>query len=314
MKKCLTCGMENSDDSLFCAGCGTRLPAAPEPEAAQEQNVAAPEPEAVQEQNVAAREPEQSETAPTENVTNNAANNVGNAPGNYAGYNMPNNMPNNTQNNMVNNTPVPAKKKGFNKKVFIPIAAVLAVILIVGVVGVVRINGFKNYVSAFEKECDAYMSLGKYESEYEQDMDDAKSIISGFKFWKTGNQREKMQQLSDEISALNAKVAKYQKAYEEATAKMEKDSKYFLGDYEDKYNEAKADCESALKDFDEHESRKETEAFSKLVDEIIDYNKTEGDNMLSYVEDGADDVYSCEEFLLGQSAEKVKSAYNAGNF
>lgn len=310
MKKCLTCGMENSDDSLFCAGCGTRLPAAPEPEAAQEQNVAAPEPEAVQEQNVAAREPEQSETAPTENVTNNAANNVGNAPGNYAGYNMPNN----TQNNMVNNTPVPAKKKGFNKKVFIPIAAVLAVILIVGVVGVVRINGFKNYVSAFEKECDAYMSLGKYESEYEQDMDDAKSIISGFKFWKTGNQREKMQQLSDEISALNAKVAKYQKAYEEATAKMEKDSKYFLGDYEDKYNEAKADCESALKDFDEHESRKETEAFSKLVDEIIDYNKTEGDNMLSYVEDGADDVYSCEEFLLGQSAEKVKSAYNAGNF
>ena len=47
-----------------------------------------------------------------------------------------------------------------------------------------------------------------------------------------------------------------------------------------------------LKDFDEHESRKETEAFSKLVDEIIDYNKTEGDNMLSYVEDGADDVYS----------------------
>ena len=49
MKKCLTCGMENSDDSLFCAGCGTRLPAAPEPEAAQEQNVAAPEPEAVQE-------------------------------------------------------------------------------------------------------------------------------------------------------------------------------------------------------------------------------------------------------------------------
>ena len=85
----------------------------------------------------------------------------------------------------------------------------------------------------------AYMSLGKYESEYEQDMDDAKSIISGFKFWKTGSQREKMQQLSDEISALNAKVAKYQKAYEEATAKMEKDSKYFLGDYEDKYNEAK---------------------------------------------------------------------------
>ena len=112
MKKCLTCGMENSDDSLFCAGCGTRLPAAPEPEAAQEQNVAAPEPEAVQEQNVAAREPEQSETAPTENVANNVANNVGNAPGNYAGYNMPNNMPNNTQNNMVNNTPAPAKKKG----------------------------------------------------------------------------------------------------------------------------------------------------------------------------------------------------------
>ena len=36
---------------------------------------------------------------------------------------------------------------------------------------------------------------------------------------------EKMQQLSDEISALNAKVAKYQKAYEEATAKMETDSK-----------------------------------------------------------------------------------------
>ena len=46
MKKCLTCGMENSDDSLFCAGCGTRLPAAPEAEAAQEQNVAASEPEA----------------------------------------------------------------------------------------------------------------------------------------------------------------------------------------------------------------------------------------------------------------------------
>lgn len=318
MKKCLNCGMENSDDSIFCAGCGTRLPAAPEPEAAQEQNVAVPEPEATQKQNVVAQEPAQSESNPTENVTNNAANNVVNDPGNYAGYNvpnnMPNNMPNNTQNSMVNNTPAPAKKKGLNKKIFIPIAAVLAVVLIVGVVGVVRINGFKNYVAAFEKACNGYLSLGKYESEYEQDMDDAKSIISGFKFWETGNQREKMQQLSDEISALNAKVAKYQKAYEEATAKMEKDSKYFLGDYEDKYNEAKADCESALKDFDEHESRKETEAFSKLVDEIIDYNKTEGDNMLSYVEDGADDVYSCEEFLLGQSAEKVKSAYNAGNF
>ena len=89
MKKCLNCGMENSDDSLFCAGCGTRLPAAPEPEAAQEQNVAAPEPEAaqeqnavtpepeaIQEQNIAAWEPEQSETAPTEHVTNNAANNA----------------------------------------------------------------------------------------------------------------------------------------------------------------------------------------------------------------------------------------------
>lgn len=120
MKKCLNCGMENSDDSLFCAGCGTRLPAAPEPEAAQEQNVAAP---------------------------------------------------------------APAKKKGLNKKIFIPIAAVLAVVLIVGVVGVVRINGFKNYVAAFEKACNGYLSLGKYESEYEQDMDDAKSIISGFKFW-----------------------------------------------------------------------------------------------------------------------------------
>ena len=232
MKKCLTCGMENSDDSLFCAGCGTRLPAAPEAEAAQEQNVAASEPEATQKQNVVAREPAQNETNPTENVTNNAANNVANDPGNYAGYNVPNNMSNNTQNSMANNTPAPAKKKGLNKKIFIPIAAVLALVLIVGVVGVVRINGFKNYVAAFEKECAAYMSLGKYESEYEQDMDDAKSIISGFKFWKTGNQREKMQQLSDEISALNAKVAKYQKAYEEATAKMEKDSKYFLGDYE----------------------------------------------------------------------------------
>ena len=210
MKKCLNCGMENSDDSIFCAGCGTRLPAAPEPEAAQEQNVAAPEPEAaqeqnavtpepeaIQEQNVAAREPEQSETAPTENVANNVANNVGNAPGNYAGYNVPNNMPNNTQNSMVNNTPAPAKKKGLNKKIFIPIAAVLAVVLIVGVVGVVRINGFKNYVAAFEKACNGYLSLGKYESEYEQDMDDAKSIISGFKFWETGNQREKMQQLSE---------------------------------------------------------------------------------------------------------------------
>ena len=76
--------MENSDDSLFCAGCGTRLPAAPEPEAAQEQNVAVPEPEATQKQNVVAREPAQSETNPTENATNNAANNVVNDPGNYA--------------------------------------------------------------------------------------------------------------------------------------------------------------------------------------------------------------------------------------
>lgn len=49
MKKCLNCGMENSDDSLFCAGCGTRLPAAPELEAVQEQNVAAPEAETAQE-------------------------------------------------------------------------------------------------------------------------------------------------------------------------------------------------------------------------------------------------------------------------
>lgn len=61
MKKCLNCGMENSDDSLFCAGCGTRLPAAPEPEAAQEQNVAVPEPEATQKQNVVAQEPAQSD-------------------------------------------------------------------------------------------------------------------------------------------------------------------------------------------------------------------------------------------------------------
>lgn len=211
----------------------------------------------------------------------------------------------------------PTKKKGFNKKVFIPIIIVLAVILIAGgicVTGMIRINGFKDYIAAYEKECNDYISLGQYEAAYKQDLEDAQTIISGFKFWETENQKEKMKQLSEEISALNAKVANYQKSYEETVARFETDSNYFLGDYTDDYNKAKTDCENALRSFDEAESKQKTEDFSQLVDTIIDFNKTEGNNMLSYVENNASASFSCEGYLLGQIAEKVKNAYNAENF
>lgn len=206
------------------------------------------------------------------------------------------------------------EKKPWNKKIIIVASIVIAAIVAVGATGLIRIQEFRSYVKEFQKECSSYPSLGQYEDDYTQELEDAQTIISGFKFWETGKQKKQMQELSQTVADMNQRVAKYQKTYQDDVARIETDGKYFAGDYEDEYKKSKESCEEALKDFDEESSKRETEDFTKLVDKIIKYNETEGADMASEVKNAGKAEHSCETYLLSQNAEKVKKSYADKNY
>ena len=332
MKKCLKCGKENTDETMFCvfcgtkfqeesvsycANCGTKMEAGslfcpkcgqkkiqPLNQVQPEQNVPEqsrsevsaqgsqqPVQEVLQQESQQPRQeiPQQGTQQPVQQMQAMQQMN----PGAQA---------------EVEQTGKTGSKK-LNKPVVVTLAIVAALVIVVAVTGIVRICGFKNYVSSFQEECQAFPSMGKYEEDYGRQMDEADRILSGFQFWKTGKQKNQMQELNKIIAEMNQKVAKYQQAYQDGVAKIEDSGNYFTGDYEKEYKDSKEACEKALKDFDEEDCKEETEAFTKLVDDIISYNENEGTAMVSYVKTTGDNLYSCENYLLSQRAGNVKKAY-----
>lgn len=287
MKKCMNCGKENEEQASFCISCGTKL-----------------------------------EEKPSEFFCGNCGTKM------EAGALFCPNCGQKQTQSQVNTTqekpiigavqkPEDNKigKKGI-KPAVIAISVVAAMVAVVLAFGMIRIHGFKNYVASFQKECREYPSMGVYADDYDVQINEAKSIIDGWKFWKTGKQKKQMQELGQTIANMNEKVSKYREVYQEAVDKIEGSGNYYAGDYEEEYSDSKRACEDALKKFDENGSKKRTDSLAKLVDKIISYNEQEGKDMESELKEIGDDdySYSCEKYLLSLNAEQVRKAYKDKNY
>lgn len=293
MLKCMNCGKENKDQALFCTSCGARLEKKPAeifcPNCGTKmeagslfcpecgQKQTQPQQDSVSEQPI-----ESAVRQPKESVIDKPKEN----------------------------------KTGKKKTIVIAVSAVAVILAVVLATGMISIHGFKKYVDSYQKECNGYPSMGMYEDDYDQQITEAESIISSWKFWKIKRQKEQMQLLCQTIADMNEKVSEYREVYEDAINKFEVAGNYYTGDYEEEYNDLKRACEDALKKFDENSSRKQTDAFAELVDKIISYNEKEGKDMATKLKKVSDDdyTYSCEKYLLSLNAKQVKKAYKEKNY
>lgn len=175
----------------------------------------------------------------------------------------------------------PDKKSKKNKKSKEPLAIILVcalallivVFLAVGGYDLVKTKEFRENLASFEGVRTEFAGLGKYESEYEDLLDDANGAASRFLFWKYGDLNERMDALVSEITSMNEAVAEYREQYETIVQQIETNGHYMMDDYEEEYQSAKSDLENALADFDEKESKKKASDFADIRDEIVEGNE-----------------------------------------
>lgn len=216
-------------------------------------------------------------------------------------------------------------KKGLGftirKKHIIPVVSVFAFLMLLFIGIFIKINGYNNYISNYEKKVQAY-DLGSYKDEYNQKINMAKKVGSSFEFWKISEQKNELESLFLRIKEMNEKVHKYKKIYDGVIAELENSGKYYIPDeeenYKEKYDEIKTRLKKALDSFDEVECKNISKEFSDIRDKVIEYNEDEGEQEYNDVQDidynDENDYKSCEIYLLSKLKEKIEQNYKKEEF
>ena len=198
------------------------------------------------------------------------------------------------------------------KRLIIAGCVAAACFLIVGGVAAGKTMQFKNYIEEYKQTEGKYSSLGYFKEEYDSNLDEAKDMASHFTFWKMGKQRQQMEELCAEIDEMEKKIATYQKDFEGVVADIEDSGKYFLGDFEDSYNDTKDNLKDALDKFDIEGCRDYAYELDRLKSDIIDKNVELGNTYIDNTKDFLDD-YSlalCETYLLNKKYDNIKKLFN----
>lgn len=209
-------------------------------------------------------------------------------------------------------------QEGRKKKGAVIIALVCAAaVLIIGFLGLagydmVKTKEFREQAASFEAVASEVVSLGKYESEYQDLLDSADDAASHFQFWKYEELAGRMDPLADEIRQMNEAVAEYREQYEEVVEEIETDSRYAMEDYEEEYLKRKADLENALSEFDEKKSKSMAKDFSDIRDEIIEGNERKAAACLEEsrnIESSFNgyDAHPFELYMIGDFVNKIET-------
>ncbi len=184
---------------------------------------------------------------------------------------------------------VPEQKSGKGLKIaLISIFSVL--ILVCGAIGGflfyrhIKTEQFSKYLEDYEDKAATYVSLGEYKDEYEKNVNEAKRLISQSDFRKMPKQKTKMEKLWSDVDDMVSRVDKQKVLFDEIVDEMESGEKYFFGDMEDEYNQAKEDANAAITEYLAEEAEEKTAALSQVAQEIKEYDESQVDEYLDAVE------------------------------
>lgn len=205
-----------------------------------------------------------------------------------------------------------ADKKGKKSKEALVIALVcffallVVTVLVTAGYALVKTKEFKENISNFEEIQTEFAGLGKFQGEYDNLLNDADSAASHFNFFKYGKLSEKMDDLTEEITHMNAAVMEYREKYELFVKQIETDGHYVMEGYEDEYQSVKAKLEDALSDFDEKQSKKTAGEFEDICNDIIKGNEKKASKCI-------EDAKNIKQSFNGYSAHPFES-YMIGDF
>lgn len=213
--------------------------------------------------------------------------------------------------NEVDTAP-PSKKKS----ILLPIAIVLLALLFVGIAGVgiydvIRTSEFKGVIAEFEQMPEGFASLGKYQSDYDDMLADAQNAASHFRFWTYEGLACGMEDLTDEVDAMNAAVAEYREKYESIVQEVETDGKYIMDDYAEDYRSAKTALEESLQEFDESACKSNTASLQEVREKIVKKNLEKAEEYIQGTENiekmfSGYTMHPFEEYMIGELTADIE--------
>lgn len=215
---------------------------------------------------------------------------------------------------------IESKSEIHNRKISSKIKIFLISVMAVSVLMITTAFGltisFRTYLSEYKNVKNEVNSLGTYEEEYKDELQQANFQLNKLQIWKFGKQKTKMKKLCKQIKESDHKFKKYWEAYNEVITEIETSHKYFLGNYEKKYRNQKKEFQEYLETYKEKECRHMASAFTKWKKIIPQYNKKAVDSFCKELDGLIDDngYLDYEHYIFKKAKKTFKNEVKNGQY
>ena len=212
------------------------------------------------------------------------------------------------------------KKKPFNKSgILIPIL-VLVCIIVAGIagyfgIGIMRKN-FEAYLNESEQKAAEYTSLGRYSDEYSSLMNKSREDVEGYNIFSFIDKRSRFDKLFKNVEELKTRVNEKKKQYEDFVNQIEKENRFVLGEYKDKYDTLKQKIEEAVESLDETNADSGVSDMETMLSDIKAYNEKQGKEYESKLKEVAKEkgISKEEKSLINNSQKEIKLALEKADY
>ena len=218
----------------------------------------------------------------------------------------------------INNPP-----KKNHKGLIIALISVLSLLLIAGI-GVggffyytrQKTDAFKKYVASYRAKADTYESLGDMEPYYEQFLEEANQLIAKKDYKRMVEQKQKMNTLWPQVEKMIEKIDDQKEQCDQIAEEMEDSGKYFFGDMEETYLDAKNEAEKAIEAYHAKEAEKKIKVLVETAEEIKEYDRLEVENYRKDIRQVTlgSGWMELESSLLESRKKEVDNSLDSGNY
>lgn len=206
------------------------------------------------------------------------------------------------------------KKKPFNKSGILISILILVCIIVAGIagyfgIGIMRKN-FEVYLNESEQKAAEYTSLGRYSDEYSSLMNESREDVKGYNIFSFIDKRSRFDKLFKNVEELKTRVNEKKKQYEDFVNQIEKENRFVLGEYKDKYDTLKHKIEEAVESLDESNADSGVSDMETMLSDIKAYNEKQGKGYDAKLKEIAKEkgISKEEKSLINNSQKKIKVA------